>query len=126
MLDMTATIIRNFLTKPHTRLYPITVREPFENVRGNLDIEIEECILCGICSKKCPSQCITVSKEEKVWTVDPFACVYCAICVEHCPTHCLSMDKHHRKPVKVKEMNRQVQLKGPEKKKKATDQSGDE
>lgn len=121
MLDMTATIVRNFLTKPHTRLYPAEVRETFENVRGNLEISIEECIMCGMCQKKCPSQCITVDKAAKTWTVDPYACVYCAICVDNCPVSCLHMDKHYRKPVVLKEMNRQVQLKGPEKKKKSAE-----
>jgi ech hydrogenase subunit F len=67
--------------------------KPYENVRGNLDIKIEECIMCGMCEKKCPSQCITVNKEAKTWEVDPYACVYCGICVESCPTDCLFMDK---------------------------------
>lgn len=118
MLDMTATVVRNFLTKSHTRLYPFEVREAFDNVRGNLGINIEECILCGICQKKCPSQCITVDKQAKTWNVDPYACVYCAICVDACPSHCLYMDKEYRKPAKLKENNSQLQLKGPEKKKK--------
>lgn len=119
MLEMTATVLRNFLGKTHTRLYPFQVREAFENVRGNLDIRIEECILCGMCQKKCPSQCITVNKETKTWEVDPYACVYCGICVECCPTSCLFMPKDYRKPARTKELNQQLQLKGPEKKKKA-------
>lgn len=119
MLDMTATVVRNFLTKTHTRLYPFEVREAFENVRGNLDINVEECIMCGMCAKKCPSQCITVDKDAKTWAVDPYACVYCAICVDTCPTKCLFMHKEYRKPAKVKELNRMIQVKGPEKKKKA-------
>lgn len=118
MLNMTPVVIRNFLTKPHTRLYPFELREIPDNVRGNLEINIEECLLCGTCQRRCPSQCITVDKNAKTWTVDPYACVYCAICVDNCPTGCLSMDKHHRKPAMVKEMNEQVQLKGPERKRK--------
>lgn len=121
MLDMTATVVRNFLTKAHTRLYPFKVREVFDNVRGNLDNNIEECILCGMCQKKCPSQCITVDKEAKIWEVDPYACVYCGICVDHCPTNCLFMHKEYRKPAKVKENNQMLQLKGPEKKKKVAE-----
>jgi ech hydrogenase subunit F len=119
MFDMTATVLRNFLSKTHTRLYPFQVRETFENVRGNLDIRIEECIMCGMCQKKCPSQCITVNKDAKTWEVDPYSCVYCAICVDHCPVNCLFMRSEYRKPAKVKESNRQLQLKGPEKKKKS-------
>lgn len=121
MLDMTATVLKNFLSKSHTRLYPFAVHEPYENVRGNLDIRIEECIMCGMCEKKCPSQCISVKKDAKTWEVDPYACVYCGICVDHCPTNCLFMDNHYRKPAKMKEMNQLIQVKGPEKKKKSAE-----
>lgn len=121
MLDMTATVVRNFLTKSHTRLYPFDVREPFDHVRGNLEINIEECIMCGMCAKKCPSQCIMVSKSEKIWEVDPYSCIYCGICVDHCPVNCLYMDKHYRKPVNVKENKQMVQVHGPQKKKKDTE-----
>lgn len=51
--------------------------------------------------------------------MDPYACVYCAICVDNCPVGCLHMDRHYRKPVQMKEMNRQLQLKEPKKKKKS-------
>ncbi|MBZ4685829.1 MAG: hypothetical protein JG774_1574 [Desulfomicrobiaceae bacterium] len=121
MFDMTRTIIENFFSKAHTRLYPLQTREPFPNVRGNLFNNIEECILCGMCQKKCPSQCITVDKDAKTWQVDPYACVYCGICVESCPVNCLYMESPHRKPTAEKIMNQMVQVKGPEKKKKAAE-----
>ena len=90
---MTTTVLKNLVTKKSTRPYPFTVREPFAISRGELYNDIDECIFCSTCARKCPSQCITVDKEKGVWTCDPFACVYCGTCVETCPTNCL----HHKR-----------------------------
>ncbi len=90
---MTATVIKNLFTRKSTRPYPHVVREPFELARGELYIDINDCIFCSICERKCPSQCISVDKKKGLWTCDPFACVYCGICMGVCPTRCL----HHKK-----------------------------
>jgi formate hydrogenlyase subunit 6/NADH:ubiquinone oxidoreductase subunit I len=98
----TPTVIKNLLKKPATRKYPFDVREPFPNYRGELVIDIDKCIFCGMCSRKCPSQCITVDKAAGTWQCDPHACVYCGLCRDNCPTKCLSMKDVHRKPVTEK------------------------
>ena len=90
---MTANVLKNLFAKKSTRPYPFVIREPFADARGELYNEIDKCIFCSSCARKCPSQCITVDKEKGVWTCDPFACVYCGTCVDVCPTHCL----HHKK-----------------------------
>ena len=109
MFKMTPNIVKNAVSKYATRLYPFEVREPFENVRGNLDIDIDKCIFCKKCSIKCPSGCITVDKKSKTWEVDPYACVYCGICVDACPTDCLFMHPEYRKPALAKEAKVAVQ-----------------
>lgn len=91
MFEMTRNVLKNLMGKYSTRLYPFDTREPFERFRGTLDINVEECIFCSTCAKKCPSQCITVDVKNRTWTCDSFACVYCAVCVESCPTQCMSM-----------------------------------
>ncbi|GAB6058181.1 4Fe-4S binding protein [Desulfonatronum parangueonense] len=90
---MTGNVIKNLITKKSTRQYPFTVREPFEISRGELYNDIDNCIFCSTCARKCPAQCITVDKKTGVWTCDPFACVFCGTCVDTCPTNCL----HHKK-----------------------------
>ncbi len=90
---MTGNVLKNLFTKKSTRLYPFEVREPFENNRGELYIDIDNCIFCSTCARKCPSQCITVDKEKGIWRCDAFACVYCGTCGDHCPTKCL----HHKR-----------------------------
>ena len=92
----TPIVVRNLLRKPATRLYPAVVREPFPKFRGELYIDIKECIFCGTCSRKCPSQCIEVDKDAGTWKCDPYACIYCGVCVESCPTKCLHMKDVHR------------------------------
>ena len=98
----TPTVVKNLLSKPATRKYPFVVREPFPNFRGELLIDIDKCIFCGTCQRKCPSQCITVDKEKGTWQCDPHACISCAYCVDACPTKCLSMKDVHRKPMTEK------------------------
>ena len=98
----TPTVVKNLLSKPATRKYPFVVREPFPNFRGELLIDVEKCIFCGTCQRKCPSQCITVDKEKGTWQCDPHACISCGYCVDACPTKCLSMKDVHRKPMTEK------------------------
>ena len=98
----TPTVVKNLLKKPATRNYPAEVREPFSKYRGELIIDIDKCIFCGMCSRKCPSQCIVVDKEKGTWECDPYACIYCGYCVDSCPVKCLTMKDTHRKPVTEK------------------------
>ncbi|MCJ2164476.1 MULTISPECIES: 4Fe-4S binding protein [unclassified Pseudodesulfovibrio] len=98
----TPTVIKNLLKKPATRNYPFVVREPFPNFRGELVIDIEKCIFCGMCERKCPSQCITVDKQAGTWQCDPHACISCGYCRDNCPTKCLTMNDTHRKPMAAK------------------------
>lgn len=122
MLFMTSNILKNFVRPKATRAYPFVVREPFEKFRGELVNDMDKCIFCNMCAKKCPSQCITVDRTTGTWDCDAYACVYCAVCVENCPVDSLSMKNVHRKPTVVKEP---FILKGtpPQPKKKAGDKA---
>ncbi len=116
MPKMLSSVLKNFIGGSATRKYPIEIREAFENYRGELINSVSECTFCGICQKKCPSQCITVVRKEGVWDCDPFLCVYCGICVDACPKGCLTQKNIHRKPSRVREM---ISLKGEPPVKKA-------
>lgn len=97
-MKMLPTVISNLFNKPVTRNYPFFVRDPFTTARGELVNDIDRCIFCGSCSRKCPSQCITVSKEGNMgaWKLEFFACVGCGVCVDACPVNCLSQKPTHR------------------------------
>lgn len=111
-MKMLPTVLANFFARPCTRNYPLFMREPFPRARGELVNDIGKCIFCGLCARKCPSQCLTVTKEktEGAWSLEFFACVGCGVCVEVCPVHCLAQKTTHR-PVAL--MRAVITLRGP-------------
>lgn len=78
--------------KPETIQYPAQQRFVPEGLKGHVTVTIEDCILCGICEKRCPTGAIAVSKSEKSWAIDFFRCVQCGSCVRECPKSCLTME----------------------------------
>lgn len=86
-------IISSLFQKEATVSYPISPMKKDPLVRGHVDIDIEACIFCGICSKKCPTDAIEVDKAEKTWEISRFQCILCNNCVESCPKKCLYMNE---------------------------------
>lgn len=104
MLTFTPNILRNLAFRPATRKYPFVKREPFSGARGELYNDIDHCIFCGMCSRKCPAECIEVDKKAGTWRCDPFACVFCGICADNCPKSCLHFHAAHRGPAVLREI----------------------
>ena len=46
-------------------MYPIKPREWQERTRGHIEINEADCILCGICAKRCPTLAINVDKAAR-------------------------------------------------------------
>lgn len=119
MLTFTPNILKNLVAKPATRKYPFTKREPFKGVRGELYNDIDSCIFCSMCARKCPTQCISVDKKTGIWVCDPFACVFCGVCRDNCPVSCIHFYAAHKSPLTEHEI---ISLKGeppkPKKRKK--------
>ena len=82
-------VMRSLAGKPATLMYPVIPREWKERTRGRIEIEIDDCIFCGICSRKCPTDAITVVRDEKKWSIERMGCIQCSCCVEVCPKDCL-------------------------------------
>jgi len=98
MFKLAANIFSNLSRTPATRRYPFEKREAPSITRGRLDIEIEKCIFCGACQKRCPANAIAVTREPKSWTLNPYACIICGYCVEVCPTKCLHLKPDYLPP----------------------------
>ena len=91
MLPMLRTVLGNLLKRPATVSFPAGPKNVCPNARGHVAINIDQCIFCGICARKCPTGAITVDRAAKRWTIRPHECVVCGSCVEACPKKCLDM-----------------------------------
>ncbi len=98
LLTFTKTELRNLFSKPATRPYPQQPREYPERTRGHIENDIDVCIFCGLCSKKCPTGAITVDRTARTWSIHRFSCIQCGYCVESCPKKCLSMHQTYTQP----------------------------
>ena len=93
MLSLAGTSFKNLFSKPATKMYPVKPMQPFDATRGVVEVDIETCILCGLCAKNCPADAITVDKKEtRTWSIDPYLCIRCGECVSRCNKNSLSMD----------------------------------
>jgi formate hydrogenlyase subunit 6/NADH:ubiquinone oxidoreductase subunit I len=95
----------------------VTLQYPYEslpvpdNGRYRLHNEIDDCIVCDLCAKICPVDCIEiepVKATEEIgktsdgttkrlyaakFDIDMAKCCYCGLCTTVCPTECLTMTK---------------------------------
>lgn len=93
-----------------------SVKMPIPDVaRYQLDVEIDDCIVCDLCAKACPVDCIAieaVKSPEAIgktsdgsvkrlyaaqFDIDMAKCMYCGLCTVVCPTECITMtDQYDR------------------------------
>lgn len=94
--------LRSLFKKPETIMYPAQKRYQPEGLKGQIFNDIDTCILCGICEKRCPTDAIKVVKKEGCWQIDRFRCVQCGTCVRECPKDSLTMDSNYPAPAPQK------------------------
>ncbi|WP_029321645.1 4Fe-4S dicluster domain-containing protein [Butyrivibrio sp. AE3004] len=98
LINFNTQVIKNLFSKPATRKYPFEPKVYPERTRGHVQNDMDVCVLCGLCSIKCPTHAITVDKAAKTWSIRPMSCIQCRCCVDNCPKKCLSMDTHFTEP----------------------------
>ena len=94
-----------------TLKYPHEVIPVPDNGRYRLHNEIDDCIVCDLCAKICPVDCIeieAIKATEEIgitsdgtkkrlyaakFDIDLAKCCYCGLCTTVCPTDCLTMTK---------------------------------
>jgi formate hydrogenlyase subunit 6/NADH:ubiquinone oxidoreductase subunit I len=94
---LTKMSLRNLLKKPATKMYPVVEPTFTARSKGHVTCDMETCILCGICQKRCPTHAIVVSKPDETWAIDNFSCIQCLSCVRACPKKCLTMEPSYTK-----------------------------
>jgi formate hydrogenlyase subunit 6/NADH:ubiquinone oxidoreductase subunit I len=96
---------------------PVTLKYPYEAIpvpdvgRYRLHNEIDDCIVCDLCAKICPVNCIEIDAIKATedigitsdgtkkrlyaatFNIDLAKCCYCGLCTTVCPTDCLTMTK---------------------------------
>ncbi|HBM76071.1 MAG TPA: 2-oxoacid:acceptor oxidoreductase [Clostridiaceae bacterium] len=56
------------------------------------DVDFSACIKCGTCEKYCPTNVITIKKDQKKCVeIDFNYCKGCGICANECPKKCIKM-----------------------------------
>ncbi len=108
----------------------VTVQYPHQKMpvpevgRYQLDVEIDDCIVCDLCAKICPVDCIEIESIKSTgpigqtsdgttkrlyaakFDIDMAKCLYCGLCTVVCPTECIIMtDQYDRTVTHITELN---------------------
>ena len=98
LMDFAPIALKNLFSKPATCNYPAEPAIYPERSRGHIEINIDDCIMCGMCMRKCPSSAIKVDRNTKTWSIERMGCVQCENCVNACPKNCLSIKPGYTVP----------------------------
>ncbi len=102
MLKILENILKNAMSKPYTSNYPFTPYEHFPGTRADVTFDGKLCILCGLCERSCPAQCIMIHKEETKIEYLNTQCIRCGTCARVCPTKAISQNEIYTKPSREK------------------------
>ena len=91
-------VLKSLFKKPATLMYPAVPREFTDRTRGHVEINVDECLVCGMCAKRCPAGALKVDRAERTWSIERMACIQCAACVDTCPKKCLTMEHKYFEP----------------------------
>jgi NADH-quinone oxidoreductase subunit I len=101
----------------NTIQYPAQSMPVPEVGRYQLDVEMDDCIVCDLCAKICPVACIDIEAIKATeaigqtsdgttkrlyaakFDIDMAKCMYCGLCTIVCPTECIVMTNQYDKSV---------------------------
>lgn len=99
IMNFTQTVLKNLIHRPVTTSYPAKPAEYPERSRGHIEINFDDCILCGLCRMNCPSGAISVDKATGTWKINRFDCIQCGYCTLKCPKKCLTIVPGYQEPM---------------------------
>lgn len=93
---------QHFTSTPYTVQYP--EQQPYfsPHERGLHEFEPEVCIICELCAKACPVDCIYIEQEGRGknakltrFAIDYSKCLFCSLCIDPCPVDCIHMGQQY-------------------------------
>lgn len=103
-MTMLPIILKNLVSRPATTKYPNVKADIPEGNRGRLDWDMEKCILCGLCQKRCPPLAVTMDKNVGTISLQVHRCISCGVCAEICPKSAISVGREYSPPSYSKEL----------------------
>src|SRR6201996_1158265 len=117
----------------NTIQYPAQQLPVPEVGRYQLEVEMDDCIVCDLCAKICPVNCIDIEAIKATeaigqtsdgttkrlyaakFDIDMAKCMYCGLCTIVCPTECITMtNTYDRSVAKLEELTYQFSDMTPE------------
>lgn len=110
--------IRFFFQPPVTVQYPHETLPMTPRFRGHIQLVPDEetgetkCVVCGMCQRACPSNCISVNGEKREgvktkvlteFSLDFTRCSLCGLCVESCSFKAIDFSKAYNLAGRSKE-----------------------
>jgi ech hydrogenase subunit F len=95
---MTAIALKWAFSKPVTSKYPFEPRVAIPGSRGSLSFDVDTCVYCGVCAKKCPTGALVIHRKLRKWAIDRLLCITCGYCVDACPKKSLALETAHATP----------------------------
>jgi formate hydrogenlyase subunit 6/NADH:ubiquinone oxidoreductase subunit I len=103
MIKTAKVLFTTLFSKAMTVKFPYEAIEIPEGYRGEQELDIDNCISCGLCSQICPNKAIEMVEvpekykekyPKKYPKVDLRKCCFCALCQDICPKKCLKMTRN--------------------------------
>ncbi|HEX7468386.1 MAG TPA: 4Fe-4S binding protein, partial [Methanobacterium sp.] len=87
------TLGQEYFTVKNDRIY--FVREKLLGPRtGEIVTDVDACMACGVCVKKCPTNALILEKDEIV--VDSDKCILCGECEKMCTVNAIKLKTESR------------------------------
>lgn len=94
MLKLLKTVLK---TGDVTERYPFAPLERQPDFRGKPELNAQQCIACGACTRACPANALIMETDEvngtRRWELSMARCIYCGRCEEVCPTHAIELSQ---------------------------------
>jgi NADH-quinone oxidoreductase subunit I len=90
--------LKNLFKKPATVIDPHREIPVPDRYRGVLVLDREKCVLCGLCAKVCPANCIAVDRKEGTYIYNPVKCIGCRRCEDVCNKKAVKIVNRIRDP----------------------------